>query len=180
MTTPTTIETADPRLLSSAFSGLRAVQQLAWAGSEAKGFHEAGDRLRLALAAAETAEELRLAERALQDHWANRLMLIVGEAVEAHEELRSGRAVDETYYPTQTKVYVAPVGTPPEQMTGGSPIGSLVDDRRHKPEGVPSELADIVIRAFDAAGEAGIDLASIIEEKLRYNAGRPVLHGRQF
>jgi NTP pyrophosphatase (non-canonical NTP hydrolase) len=46
-----------------------------------------------------------------------------------------------------------------------------------KPEGVPSELADVVIRALDAADAWGIDLGAVIEEKLAYNATRGHRHG---
>lgn len=47
-----------------------------------------------------------------------------------------------------------------------------------KPEGVPAELADIVIRVFDMAKAYGIDLADAIEEKMAYNMTRPHKHGR--
>lgn len=46
-----------------------------------------------------------------------------------------------------------------------------------KPEGVPSELADIVIRCLDTAEECGIDLESAILEKLAYNESRTHMHG---
>lgn len=42
------------------------------------------------------------------------------------------------------------------------------------------ELADIVIRVFDLAGGKGIDLSTHIEAKLRYNAMRPVRHGKKY
>lgn len=46
-----------------------------------------------------------------------------------------------------------------------------------KPEGVPSELADIVIRVGDMCARYKIDLAYEIERKLKYNQTRPMLHG---
>ena len=46
-----------------------------------------------------------------------------------------------------------------------------------KPEGVPSELADIVIRVADLCYVEGIDLGGAVADKLRHNAGRPHLHG---
>lgn len=46
-----------------------------------------------------------------------------------------------------------------------------------KPEGLPAELADVVIRVFDLAGGLGIDLVHAIETKIAYNATRPVRHG---
>lgn len=82
-----------------------------------------------------------------------KLFLIVTEVSEAGEELRDGHTPEETYYK-------------PEKPT--------------KPEGLPSELADVVIRVGDLCGILGIDLAAIIEEKMAYNASRPRLHGRKF
>ena len=46
-----------------------------------------------------------------------------------------------------------------------------------KPEGLPSELADIVIRTLDLAGALGINLRESIERKMAYNAGRTHRHG---
>lgn len=48
-----------------------------------------------------------------------------------------------------------------------------------KPEGIPSELADIMIRVADLAGAYDIDLAKIIDQKMTYNASRPHLHGKK-
>lgn len=46
-----------------------------------------------------------------------------------------------------------------------------------KPEGLPAELADVVIRCFDLAEGLGIDLTGAIERKHAYNASRPARHG---
>lgn len=46
-----------------------------------------------------------------------------------------------------------------------------------KPEGFPSELADVVIRCFDLAGAMGIDLEEEIRIKHSYNETRAVRHG---
>lgn len=46
-----------------------------------------------------------------------------------------------------------------------------------KPEGVPIELADVLIRIADACGEFGIDLEAALRTKLEYNATRPYRHG---
>lgn len=55
------------------------------------------------------------------------------------------------------------------------------NDEKHlgKPVGIPSELADIVIRVANMCGEYGIDLERVITEKLYYNATRPHMHGRK-
>lgn len=47
-----------------------------------------------------------------------------------------------------------------------------------KPEGIPIELADLVIRAFDFAGKHGIDLEAAIARKHAYNTTRPRKHGK--
>lgn len=80
---------------------------------------------------------------------ATRLMLMVTELAEAMEEWRSGRKPNETWY----------------------------KDPGDKPEGVPSELADVVIRIGDFCQIYGIDLEKAIIEKMAYNKTRPQLHG---
>lgn len=85
---------------------------------------------------------------AVADHVVAKLALIMSEASEALEELRKGRRPDEQY-----------VGQ------GG------------KPEGVPSELADIVIRTMDLAFMLDIDLPAVIHSKLEFNKTRGKKHG---
>lgn len=46
-----------------------------------------------------------------------------------------------------------------------------------KPEGVDSELADVVIRVFDLAEALGLDLGRAMVEKMQYNETRPIKHG---
>lgn len=82
-----------------------------------------------------------------------KLFLIVTEVAEAGEELRDGHAPEETYYKPE---------------------------KPGKPEGLPSELADVVIRVGDLCGILGINLEAIIAEKMAYNATRERLHGRKF
>lgn len=81
-----------------------------------------------------------------------KLLLMVGEIVEAQEELRSGHTPVEIYYPA----------------LGG------------KPEGFPIELADLIIRTLQLAASQGIDIARAVEMKMRFNETRPEKHGRQF
>jgi NTP pyrophosphatase (non-canonical NTP hydrolase) len=49
--------------------------------------------------------------------------------------------------------------------------------RNNKPEGFPTEIADIVIRCFDIAEFLEIDLGAVIKEKHAYNKTRPYRHG---
>lgn len=46
-----------------------------------------------------------------------------------------------------------------------------------KPVGVPSELADVVIRVLDLCGYIDVDLESAIIDKMAYNTTRPYRHG---
>jgi len=46
-----------------------------------------------------------------------------------------------------------------------------------KPEGLPSELADVLIRIGDFCGRHGIDLEAAVLAKLAYNKTRPRRHG---
>lgn len=46
-----------------------------------------------------------------------------------------------------------------------------------KPEGFPTELADIVIRCFDLAGALGINLEAEIVAKMAFNETRSYRHG---
>ena len=85
---------------------------------------------------------------------AEQAALIMTEVAEIIEGLRDpDHDVDETYY-----------------LRGP-------DEDRPKPEGVPSELADVVIRCMDFADRYGIDLEAAIVEKLAYNETRGYRHG---
>lgn len=136
---------------------LRDLQRRIGEANAAKGFHEEGDWLREGLQADRDPEVTPYIGDALRNYYTARLALITTEVAEAIEELRNGRAVDETWY-----------------------SGENSATQPRKPEGVPSELADVVIRSLDLAEEAGIDLAAIIEEKLAYNNTRAHKHGRTF
>lgn len=156
--------------LDGLWDGLRDLQDYIHGNARNKGFHAGADRLREARAAVEALPVTDVVKDLLRqtlddaerDKVGNRLMLCVGELIEAHEEIRHGRAPGETYYIGKT--------TGKEYDTQ-SPLAL------EKPEGVPSEIADTVIRCFDFAGEHGIDLAGIIREKMAYNETRDAMHG---
>ena len=48
-----------------------------------------------------------------------------------------------------------------------------------KPEGWGTELADVVIRVFDIAEEEGLDMETLILQKMIHNATRDYRHGNK-
>lgn len=78
------------------------------------------------------------------------ICLMHSELSEALEEYRNGHGPQEIYYNEQ---------------------------KPSKPEGIPIELADCVIRIFDFCGLYDIDLEQALRIKMEYNATRPFRHG---
>ena len=129
---------------------INELQQKCWKTAEDKGFHE--DRPKRSQY--DTREQFK---KALANWQGNKLLLVVSEITEGHDELRKGFDADAMYY-------------------SGDPVGDIPG----KPEGLPSELADAVIRILDFCGTEHINLQAVIEEKLAFNATRERLHGRKF
>ena len=77
------------------------------------------------------------------------LALIHSEISEALEDERAGKGYNEVYFEGE------------------------------KPCGIPTELADAVIRIADLCGAYGIDLEKAIETKMVYNTTRPFKHGKK-
>ena len=48
---------------------------------------------------------------------------------------------------------------------------------KFKPCGIPSEMADVIIRVLDFCGKYNIDIDKAVLEKMKYNASRPHRHG---
>lgn len=77
------------------------------------------------------------------------IALCHSELSEALEEYRKGKGIAETYI------------------------------KDNKPEGIPVELADVLIRIFDMCGRHGIDLEEAVIMKMAYNKSRPYRHGNK-
>lgn len=94
--------------------------------------------------------------------------LMHSELSESLEEYRAGRPM--VWYGCEID------GEPCDKVTCESKEcnGAYLQD---KPEGIAVELADCIIRILDWAGHEGVDLDSIIREKMDYNRTRSYRHG---
>ena len=52
--------------------------------------------------------------------------------------------------------------------------------REPKPEGFPSEMADVIIRTLDLCAARNIDIGRAVMDKVIYNNTRPYKHGKRF
>ena len=58
-------------------------------------------------------------------------------------------------------------------------IELVIDSETGKPNGLPSELADIIIRVCDFSESRKIDLEGAIKIKMEFNRGRPFKHNKE-
>lgn len=106
----------------------------------------------------------------------DRIALISGEGSEALEDFRAGRGMTEIFYTRKVPVkYFNPLTENYE--SGEMDIEVPEGTKGAKPCGIPTELADIIIRVLDLAGKEGIDIQAAVEEKMAFNATRPHRHG---
>lgn len=96
------------------------------------------------------------------------IALMHSELSEALEDHRIGKLPNEVWYERKH----------PE---GGFVItpNSTDDGQPNKPCGIPSELADVLIRIFDFSGRHGIDIDTIVLQKIEFNRTRPFKHGNK-
>lgn len=95
------------------------------------------------------------------------IALIISEPIEALEEYRNGHKPTEIYGKCTTPDFNCSEGR--SCWFGGCD--------RYKPEGIPIELADCIIRILDYCGKEGIDINEAIRIKHEYNKTRPYKHG---
>ena len=87
------------------------------------------------------------------------IALMHSELSEALEELRAGNDRTDVYY--------------------GEKHDALNNNEIAKPEGLPIELADCIIRILDYCGEWSIDIDMAVAEKMAYNRNRSYRHGNK-
>lgn len=95
--------------------------------------------------------------------------LIHSEVSEALEEWRNGHDTHEIYFPDS--------GGHGPQAPDETYAKNWAEQFGWKPEGVPIELADVIIRILDYAGHLGLDIDRAVELKMEYNKTRPHRHG---
>lgn len=64
-----------------------------------------------------------------------------------------------------------------EHRNGRAPTTIYLSKNGTKPNGIPIELADCIIRILDYCGKEGIDIDEAIRIKHEYNKTRPYRHG---
>ena len=119
-------------------------------------------------------------EQRLVEHQISVLALITTEVAEAIEEVRNGHGANESRRTIGgVEVVASPIGNGYVTYSAveGDDKWTGVRTEIAKLEGIPSELADVVIRALDFANTWEIDLAGAIVSKLAYNATRGHRHG---
>lgn len=97
------------------------------------------------------------------------------ELSEAFEEYRNGHEPTELYY--FCKYHDTRLGCP--DKFDGCQYGKNNGCNEHKPEGIPIELADCIIRILDYCEHEGIDIEQAIKIKHEYNKNRSYRHGNK-
>lgn len=95
--------------------------------------------------------------------------LIHSEASEVLEEYRDGHKGDEIWWRHASTCLLKDA-----QVKSSTSMKCTCDP---KPEGIPIECADIVIRVMDFLECEGAHLDEALRIKMKFNEGRPFLHG---
>lgn len=102
------------------------------------------------------------------------IALAHSELSEALEEYRKG-------YPPHVVYYTTPQETLDKLKAdlGRELTHDDIGTDHLKPEGIPVELADVIIRIAHYCGHHKIDLIKAIQDKLAFNRTRPFMHGKK-
>jgi len=122
------------------------------------------------------------------------------ELSEAMEDIRDGVDLTAVWYEEKVPLMVSDImfmgeGQPDRQVVmDGKPMwrtirhdhpypklpgGGWDVNHPYKPCGVPSEMADELIRVLHFCGKHHIDIERVFREKMAYNETRPIKHGRK-
>lgn len=102
-----------------------------------------------------------------ESNFGEMLALVHSEVSEALEEYRDHHGFNEVYWLCSPNPGVLPyIACHDSKCT---------NDR--KPEGIPIELADIMIRVLDLCGYYQINIEQAMAAKINYNTTRPERHG---
>lgn len=64
-----------------------------------------------------------------------------------------------------------------EDHRNGRPETQMWEDEKGKPQGIPIELADVLIRIFSRCQASGIPIEEALRWKMSFNDTRPHRHG---
>jgi NTP pyrophosphatase (non-canonical NTP hydrolase) len=124
-------------------------------------------------------------ENAVQHGWweedrnlGEQIALMHSELSEALEEYRNHKGMTEIYYECKSNMW-CPQNLKNVCQNNGCwyPIDKPEPCPNAKPCGIPTELADCIIRIFDTCGRYGVDLEEVLKIKMEYNLSRPYKHG---
>jgi len=104
------------------------------------------------------------------------IALLGTEVSEAYEAYRYNGDPSMRYYsrPGNGSPVFTSQPTRPDPLRHAWEDGAVVPN---KPEGVPSEIADVIIRALDTCYRYGINPDEVVREKINYNRTRGHRHG---
>jgi NTP pyrophosphatase (non-canonical NTP hydrolase) len=102
-------------------------------------------------------------------NFGEQIALMHSELSEALEEYRNNKGMAEIYFECKKSNCIHKTNGLCSQVKNSCPYA--------KPCGIPTELADCIIRIADTCGKYGIDLEKALKIKMEYNKTRPFRHG---
>ncbi len=138
----------------------------------------------LSIGDAENAQAVMAPEDVESLNWMSQVCYDAAQTKGFHEPRETWESPDRTILRDTSPgermmLIVSEVAEMLEALRDNADPANYYEDENFKPQGVASELADVFIRCFDYAGKYGIDIGSVIEKKLAYNATRAHMHGRK-